>query len=857
VLNTNSPDRREATATVIPLTQETLSVTELTPDGGVFIGKSIQRDGSITQYPKVTWWRQQVAQVQATVFGVHEYLREARMRNVCLIRGAPANIERQPTRRQRAHEVHHGKDRGDHGFIDEPARLFFLDIDGVEIKWRAEPERAIRTIVAELGEPWASTSFCWFFSATHGLELDEQKRWTGKISHGKLRVRIAFITTRALNESEASELTALAKAKLPKIDPCVSRLVQPNYILRPQWRDFLERDPLGDIPTIGWVRGAHDYLAVPDDLTHKARWAKAQGHQVDIASHPDAETAVRSIGSDGRIRGHLLAAVEHLLHANPPPEVVSFADHSIAIVDELQEMLEQHRSEIENNLAAYGRYWAEVLGYFAGMADWCQWLLDHPEALHRKTIKLVKEDKAKPDATVTREAIFTRVERTIERACFEEEDPFEKCGNEVLDTAPVELLIAPPGSRKSTWLRKTAVRYVTEHPDRSVCIFMPRHRLGDEQIRLMQEEHPDANFSAAIWRGRQALDPDGRDGERMCQRPEDTKAVQDAMLDVEHSCCKQGRGSKTIKCPLYDGCAWQGQKQIEANVWFMAHEMLTQAPLKVFGKVGLVMIDESPLDAFIFGVDYNDQSVLGLDVLRQPPPNNDTVVMDGREALYHALHPLRVPISRHLGMPPSRAHLHAFIDRRGTKERAIHIAEHDANDLHKREFRNKVVPEITPTMTKKQIAEKLEEAAGNSIVRRCTMLFKLISQFNEAEEIERYGRIQVQRGEKGREIRMVGLRAMGKGWSSVRTLICDATGDPELLRTIWPNLVCEEEHTWQQLPRAKSVRIFQMVDRSLSKYVVAIEGNKEEVEPPPWSCAGTAPPWIRSWRAREQPCAPR
>ena len=33
---------------------------------------------------------------------------------------------------------------------------------------------------------------------------------------------------------------------------------------------------------------------------------------------------------------------------------------------------------------------------------------------------------------------------------------------------------------------------------------------------------------------------------------------------------------------------------------------------------------------------------------------------------------------------------------------------------------------------------------------------------------------------------MVGLRELAKGWD-VPTLICDATGDAELLRAIWPN----------------------------------------------------------------------
>jgi putative DNA primase/helicase len=260
----------------------------------------------------------------------------------------------------------------------------------------------------------------------------------------------------------------------------------------------------------------------------------------------------------------------------------------------------------------------------------------------------------------------------------------------------------------------------------------------------------------------------------------------------------------------------------------MAHEMLTQAQLKVFGNVGLVMIDESPLDAFMFGIDRNDQMLLPLDLLHEP--NDDPLLTEGREALYRALHRLRVPIDRHLGVPPSRQNLRAFIDQRVGG--GVDLAEHDAEELHKREWRNKVVPEIRPDMTKKQIEKKLEEAAGNGIVKRCATLFELIAQLNEATEVERSGRIQVQRGKDGREVRLVGLRAVAKGWRSVRTLICDATGEAELLRAIWPDLVCEEDSMtkWQQLPRLQNTRIFQMVDRSLSKYVVAVEGNEKEVE---------------------------
>ena len=183
--------------------------------------------------------------IPATIFALFEYLREARTRNICLIRGAPANLERQPTRRLRAFTVERGKDRGDHGFIDEPSRLLPLDVDGIAVQWRADPEGAIKHIATLLGEPWASTSFVWFFCATHGLELqpvatpggdddkNKKKRWTGKIVDGKVRVRLVFITDRALTADEADALTKIARVRMPQLDPSVSQQVQPNYIKRP------------------------------------------------------------------------------------------------------------------------------------------------------------------------------------------------------------------------------------------------------------------------------------------------------------------------------------------------------------------------------------------------------------------------------------------------------------------------------------------------------------------------------------------------------------------------------------------------------------------------------------------------
>ena len=475
-----------------------IAITELEPVSGKFIGKKINRGGGIEQYPIVKMWRQAVAIVPATIPHVFEYLRSARERNVCLIRGAPADLNRKKTRRWRA-GVHEGKDRGDHGFLDEPSRLLSLDPDGVAMNWMADPEGAVRSIVARLGEPWASASYVWFFSGTHGLERDKDKRWTGRIVDGTVRLRLVFITDRALDEGEATALTNIAAVHAPelKLDLSISRTVQPNYIRRPHWVEHPDRDVLGDIPTIGWVQGEHEYLAVPEGLTETARWARAQGVSVNIADHPDAETAVRSIGSDGSVRGHIQAAVIHLLRANPIPEDASaYEAHSRDITAKLAEMVEQHREEIA----------ADVDGILQNLKpSFALWCLNHQGILNRKTIKLVKEGAAAPVKETTREEIIKRVQEQVGRVRKGDGgNIWINYGNRVLERPLQQVLPAPTGSTKSTQIRANAVRYVEENPTKSVVILMPRHQLGNEQIKLLHKEHPGRNFSAAVWRGRHA-----------------------------------------------------------------------------------------------------------------------------------------------------------------------------------------------------------------------------------------------------------------------------------------------------------------------------------------------------------------
>jgi hypothetical protein len=840
----------EPTAEVIELEAvEVIKVTELTPYDNTFIGKRIERDGRVTPYPKsVVWWRQRVARCPATIVAVCDYLREARTRNIILIRGAPADLSREKTRRWKA-----GGKRGNHGFDDTPTKLFCFDIDGALIAWRDDPEGAIRRIVAQLGEPWSTASFVWFFTSSHGLETEtvgteddenKYKRWRGAIRDGVVHVRLVFLLARALGRDEAVALTHVVKAQsgLP-LDPSISERVQPNYITRPYWDAHPDRDPLGDCPTIGWIRGACETVTVPDDIAHKARWAKAQGYDAVIANHPDALSAVLGIGSDGAVRSHMMAAIRHLLKINPPPDHISYIDHSLALADKLATMIAQHEEEIRKQLAAKGRQWGEVTGYLPGnMSDWACWLMERPGALNRKTVRLAREEREAATAQPSKQEIFDRVARTIEHA-----------GD------GVKLLIAPPGSRKSTAMRAAAVAYVTEHPGQSVVILVPRQKLGDEQVKALLKEHPNGAFTAALWRGRHRDDPEAPDPKHpgkflpMCWRSEEAKELEAALVNVDKHLCKRGRGGRAVRCPHFEACGYQRQKRIKANIWMAAHEMMIHEIPKAFGRVGRVMIDETPIDAVMFGTDSSDAMTLELDALSIPPRRELSLfnreLMEEREALYAVLNRLKLPDDHHQGVPVGRETLREYMDLL-LRETPLHrlmraleagkkltaklqaklrkptpICSRWLSDIHHKrmgrlEWRDKVEPNIRPDMSAKQVREQLALAVDNARIKKLVTMWSLLGA---------PGRVQLHRAKEGRVIRMVGLHKLTKGWY-VPTLICDGTGDATLLQAIWPDLNCEVENDWQQLPRLASVRVFQCVDRAVSKYAVAVEGEGEELK---------------------------
>ena len=194
---------------------------------------------------------------------------------------------------------------------------------------------------------------------------------------------------------------------------------------------------------------------------------------------------------------------------------------------------------------------------------------------------------------------------------------------------------------------------------------MPRHKLGDEQIALLHRNTPRAITTPRCGVG-------GMPGTRHVGNGDERENVptlggsggrRKGGARRRKQLCKHGRGGKAVKCPFYDTCAYQQQKQFTANIWFAAHECAVHEMPKTFGDVGWVIFDENPLDAFMFGVDINDQVTdwarhSAHTAARSAKPNSAATsygsLMWAREKLYDALDKLQVPIEFHQGVAVPR-----------------------------------------------------------------------------------------------------------------------------------------------------------------------------------------------------------
>ena len=363
-----------------------LVLTELRPTGSLFAGKEILRDSSIKAAPKIKNWSHRRIGFDS-IDEISQYVSEVQYGNSIIVRGlTEAPTDKLVYRRKQCSE------RPDEVFRDFSAALLPLDIDDIavpEAEWKENPQQAVDDIVKRLGEPFSQTSYVAQFTGSHGLVRDKEGRWTGEIGGDVMSVRIFFITVRGLSASETCTWLEHLRYSIPvpEIDPAMGRLVQVIYLARPKWHGHApDDDPLGELGKCWLVKRQFARLPVPNDLPQRTQRAAQTGHGGAVAQHPDAATAVGSIGvplngggGRGVIYEHLKSAAVHLIAANPL-NGAGIGAHAVALRDSLVAMCDAQRDRIVENLRQHerGDDWPLMQTYLRDdIARWMVWWLEH------------------------------------------------------------------------------------------------------------------------------------------------------------------------------------------------------------------------------------------------------------------------------------------------------------------------------------------------------------------------------------------------------------------------------------------------------------------------------------------------
>ena len=373
-------------------------------------------------------------------------------------------------------------------------------------------------------------------------------------------------------------------------------------------------------------------------------------------------------------------------------------------------------------------------------------------------------------------------------------------------------------SREARWRGAALVRALRARGDsRTLAIAVPRHNLADQYAAELRRIAPD--LTVAVWRGRDAVDPDAPKRGAMCRDLDVVRDAQAAALNPDTFACGP--------CAYAAGCAYLRQRQRQrVDIWIVPHEMLTHTLPKALGALAAVIVDENPVGAFLVGSaaprsgssgEDQDRPVhLSLDALdRADCIEGDPLATDRLMFLRKRL----VAVQRQAGVVPMQraACLKAGLTAESAKE---------ARGL---DWRTKREPQITPEMSREQRREAMQAMVANRDLGRRAMCWTALEALlaEDGPEASGWASVAVVEGDAGpqRVLKLRQRRAVAKGWQ-VPTLILDATMEPELLRHIWPDLKLVADIA----VTAPHMHIKQVVDRAYSLAMLDPDGTRDPKE---------------------------
>jgi putative DNA primase/helicase len=377
------------------------------------------------------------------------------------------------------------------------------------------------------------------------------------------------------------------------------------------------------------------------------------------------------------------------------------------------------------------------------------------------------------------------------------------------------------GTGKSLMTRFLAAEALTllrERGDtRTVGIALPTHKLADEQAVAFNAlpQSRKAGLVAAVWRGREAVDPD-EPGEKMCRN---LPAVRDAMaagLSVQSAACRRvAPGAADIKCPFFDRCGYQRQCQRSADLWLVPHEMIFMEKPDAIGDLAALVVDEAAWQDGLVGTGARPIT-LALDTL-----DTDATIFDapGASERLRFLRRLVSGVLRDLpnGPLPRAALL------------ATGLTSASAEEACGLEWRRKVDTGMLPGMAPDARRKAVEAGAGNRDILKLVMLWKALSALlaDGGPDASGWARLDDAASEHGpvRVLALKGRKPIREGWR-VPTLLIDANLDPDLVNPFWPGylpVVNLAAFTLHQ-------RVRQVVDRSYSKRHLGQTASQDAAE---------------------------
>jgi putative DNA primase/helicase len=298
---------------------------------------------------------------------------------------------------------------------------------------------------------------------------------------------------------------------------------------------------------------------------------------------------------------------------------------------------------------------------------------------------------------------------------------------------------------------------------RAIVFAVPQHNLSREIAERFEALAHGTPLKAATWRGREAQAPDAT-GQKMCRNIELAHEAAALWADMEKEVCPT--------CPYYHGCRYLAQRELDGDLWIVAHQMVFHqmpGPIDNRGVYALI-IDESFWRSGLFGLDDGHRLEVALDELapfRLPipggnGPNSGEHLADLRDRLRHAC----------ADEPDGPINRQMLLD---------HGFESNSADMASRlEYRRK---DKQPTW---------QERKENRSLRRLIALWDTIREFLASEGDEVSGRLTVvmrpgPNGTQFRAIRITGRHSILDKWR-VPTLLIDANFDPDLIHFYFPRL---------------------------------------------------------------------